>query len=412
MSNKKIQKNKSNEKTKNQSLKPSDETANSKGETLKPEGEAANAKSESLKPEIGNAKTKNGFEILTKYRGAIMGIAALWILFFHEWQPVMTAGTKIAEYESYIKRIGFCGVDIFLFLSGIGLVFAIGKGSILSFYYRRLKRVYLPFLIVALIRFFIESWQPAILRDYVLCVSFYKVSMYSFLWFVPAILTLYLFFPLYYKLFEKSADKFLFTASAFLIWFMLTMLFRDKMRNDLFGFTNRIPVFLFGIYAGHLTKTRKEPFNRSTWIMLVVTLVTGLYSAYLANFIGIGFIVPVSNCCFPNLLIAVSFPFVVSKGFDLLCSIPKIGIVSKAIVKVFAFFGLFSLELYCVQEWLSGILLGNIADRTPMFKNVMIFLVSSAAGFVLYLIVKYFWIDIEFVMKKISAHIKKSDNKA
>lgn len=358
------------------------------------------------------AKTKSGLEILTKYRGAIMGIAALWILFFHEWQNVLTAGTKIAEYESYIKRIGFCGVDIFLFLSGIGLVFAIGKGSILSFYYRRLKRVYLPFLIVALIRFFTEKWTPAILRDYVLCISFYKVTIYSFLWFVPAILTMYLLFPLYYKLFEKSADKLLFTASAFLIWLVLTLFFREKLRGDMWGFTNRIPVFLFGIYAGHLTKTRKEPFTRSAWIMLITALIAGLYFAYLANFKGWGFMVPTSNCFLPNLLIAISFPFVVSKGFDLLCSIPKVEIIGKAAVKVFSFFGLFSLELYCVQEWLCGLLLKEISDKSPMFKNGMIFLISSISGFLLYMIVKYFWIDIELLVGKISALVKKKNNKS
>ena len=96
------------------------------------------------------AVEKNGFKLLAKYRGAIMGLAALWILFFHEWQMMITEPGKAAEIESYIKRVGFCGVDIFLFLSGIGLVFAIGKGSILSFYYRRLKRVYLPFFIINL----------------------------------------------------------------------------------------------------------------------------------------------------------------------------------------------------------------------------------------------------------------------
>ena len=42
--------------------------------------------------------------------------------------------------------------------------------------------------------------------------------MYSFLWFVPAILTLYLLFPLYYKVYEKAADKTLFTGAMFVLW--------------------------------------------------------------------------------------------------------------------------------------------------------------------------------------------------
>lgn len=154
-----------------------------------------------------SVKHKSGLDVLTKYRGAVMGIAALWILFFHEWQLLSTEPGKLADFENYIKRIGFCGVDIFLFLSGIGLVFAIGKKSILSFYYRRLKRVYLPFLIVGIIRAVTEKWTSEGFRDNVLCISFYKTNMYSFLWFVPAILTLYLLFPLYYKIFFKIVKQ-------------------------------------------------------------------------------------------------------------------------------------------------------------------------------------------------------------
>ncbi len=357
-----------------------------------------------------NSPTKNGFELLTKYRGAIMGMAALWILFFHEWQILATGGGKIAEIEMFIKRIGFCGVDIFLFLSGIGLVFAIGKGNILSFYYRRLKRVYLPFLIVAIIRFITEKWQPDFFRNNILCINFYKTNMYSFLWFVPAILTFYLLFPLYYKIFDKAKDKTLFTGTILLLWLALSLFARDTLRGDLWGFTNRIPVFLLGIHGGYLTKTRKEPFSKATWLMLSILLVIGLYFGYLANFIGVGFIVPTSNCFLPNLIIAISFPFVVSKILDLLCNIPAVGIVGKGIVKFFSFFGLFSLEIYCVQEWLGGIVLTKMAYESPMVKNLVIFIVSTAAGFVLYFAVKYFWIFIEFIFKKTKSLVSKSEN--
>lgn len=198
----------------------------------------------------------------------------------------------------------------------------------------------------------------------------------------------------------------MFTAAMFLIWMTLSLLFRDKLRFDLYGFTNRIPVFLFGVYAGHLTKTHKEPFTKTVWLSLIVVLISGLYFAYLANFKGIGFIVPTSNCFLPNLLIAVSFPFVMAKLLDLLCNIPKAGIIGKGIVKFLSFFGLFSLELYCVQEWLSGKLLAEIGDQTPMIKNIAIFALCTIAGFILYLVVKYFWVLVEFIARLLKALIK------
>lgn len=367
-------------------------------------------KEENMKTEeITADKSKFGLELISKYRGAIMGISALWILFFHLWQKQFIEPGKLNDIETYVQRIGFCGVDIFLFLSGIGLVFAIGKSNILSFYYRRLKRVFLPFFIVGLIRFITEKWSPDIFWKNVLCINFYQSNMYSFLWFVPAIITLYLLFPLYYKLFSKSSNKLVFTAAMFVLWAGASVYFRATLREDLYGFTNRIPVFIFGIYAGWLTKNKKVEFTKTTWFMLIVVLITGLYYAYMANIIGWTFIVPVSNCSFPNMLIAISFPFIIAKLFDLLCNIKKIGIIGKVINRFFGFFGMFSLEIYCVQEWLGGHVLNRMVDKTPMQKNLMIFVVSTVAGLILYLIVKYFWILIEFIVKKIRSAVKKEN---
>ncbi len=357
------------------------------------------------------AVEKNGFKLLAKYRGAIMGLAALWILFFHEWQIMITVPGKAAEIELYIKRVGFCGVDIFLFLSGIGLVFAIGKGSILSFYYRRLKRVYLPFFIVGFIRFITEKVDAGIFWKNVLCINFYQTNMYSFLWFVPAILTLYLLFPLYYKVYDKAADKTLFTGAMFVLWLAIALFCRESLRADLWGFFNRIPVFLFGIHAGYLSKTHKNPFSKTTWLSLGIILVAGLYFAYLANFIGVGFIVPTSNCFLPNLIIAVSYPFVTAKILDILCNLPKVNVIGKGIVRFFSFFGMFSLELYCVQEWLGGKILAEIPNYSPLMKNFAVFSVSVFAGFILYLIVKYFWVLVEMGVTKIKNKNEVINNK-
>lgn len=134
----------------------------------------------------------HGLDLISKYRGAIMGFAALWILFFHEWVTLFVNNQVGVNIEGYLKRIGFCGVDIFLLLSGIGLTFAIRKGNVLTFYYRRIKRILLPFLVMAIIRCALEKWPIIEFWKNISGINFYTKSIYSFLWFVPAILTLYL----------------------------------------------------------------------------------------------------------------------------------------------------------------------------------------------------------------------------
>lgn len=83
----------------------------------------------------------NGFELLSKYRTVIMGFAALWILYFHSYALIFKSIPILGEIEEFIRKIGFCGVDIFFFLSGIGLTFSIKKYSIKEFYYKRIKRM-------------------------------------------------------------------------------------------------------------------------------------------------------------------------------------------------------------------------------------------------------------------------------
>lgn len=81
---------------------------------------------------IPEKKIKAGFSLLTKYRSAVMGLAAIWIFVFHEWNN--TFKMEIPFYiASRIKQFGYGGVDIFLFLSGIGLTYAIGKTKLPGF---------------------------------------------------------------------------------------------------------------------------------------------------------------------------------------------------------------------------------------------------------------------------------------
>lgn len=341
-----------------------------------------------------------GLNLLSRYRGAVMGLAALWILMFHEWQALFAGGTAAAEVEYFIKRIGFCGVDIFLFLSGIGLTFAIGKTNLPTFYYRRLKRIILPFLTMGILRCVLEKWPMDTFWKNITGYNFYAKSMYSFLWFVPAIVTLYLVFPLFYKFFTQSRKPVLFLLLSLEVWFICSLAVRETMRGDLYGFTNRIPIFLIGVCIGWMTKNRKVAFTWTTWCMLIVTFILGLYLAYLTNYKGLYLLVPTSNCCMPNALIAVSFPFLLAKLLDILCK--KVSPLGKGLTKVLGFFGTFSLEFYCVQEWFSGKLIPILKENqmTPLLINLIILLSVTAISFCAHFIFTQFWKLVDMLVDK------------
>lgn len=73
-----------------------------------------------------DTKAQNDLSLLFKYRKFLMGFAALWILMTHEWQIVTNETSFFFVTENFIKRIGFCGVDIFLLLVWNFIVFRNG----------------------------------------------------------------------------------------------------------------------------------------------------------------------------------------------------------------------------------------------------------------------------------------------
>ena len=354
-------------------------------------------------PDPAELSDQNGFLLLNRYRGALMGFAALWIYILHEWQTISGEHLRTLWVETFIKRIGFCGVDIFLFLSGMGAVYSIAKSkNVFVFYGKRLRRIVLPFVFVALLYYGPYGWTPAVFWQNILCINFYSKSMYAYLWFVPAILTFYLFSPLYYHFFIRSSGKIRFTLCALIVWLGGTLLVADRLRYDLFGLTNRIPVFIIGILAGWLAREGHVVFDRLTWGLLTLMLLLGLYLSYLSIYQDMYILVPESNCCVPNLLMSVSLSFLLPRFLSALSGKKCIRFLGKALTGLLSFFGLFTLEFYCIQEWMGDLMLPRILGRySNLTVNVILFAAVVSAALAMYGLFKYFWIFVDWVVKKL-----------
>lgn len=328
---------------------------------------------------------KSMIAVISKYRKAIMGFAALWILAMHEWRLLIPYGESFWEREVFLKDIGFCGVDIFLLLSGMGLTYAIKKSSVGRFYFGRIKRILFPYLAVAVIVGVSYGWSA---REFLANVSgynFYFKSIYSFMWFVPAILTLYLVFPLYWAIFSRAKNKTVFTLTVLVIWLLVSMVLRDRLRGDMYGFTNRIPVFLVGVLYGWLCQNNRMRESRGLWALTALTLLLGLYLADRTNVDGMYLLVPVSNCCVPNLLIAMSLPLIMAKLLDLLASFRATRWLSAAANAVLGFFGMMSLEFYCIQQWVSEMISGYLDTHFGHKAiNLLMLAAVTLAALVLY----------------------------
>lgn len=362
-----------------------------------------------------NGISNNGFKLIMQYRNVIMGIATIWIFIFHTWIPVFNNPTGSVtlffhNIEEYIRKIGYCGVDIFLLLSGMGLTYAIKKGSLARFYYRRIRRVFLPYFAAALVCWPVKHWTFLEFLGNASGYTFFAKHIHTFGWFVPAIVILYLAFPLYYKFFSKVKSKLLFTALSLILWFLISIFLSGIIRFDLYGFTNRIPVFLIGIYFGEQSQSPKEiTFTKKHYLSLFAILAAGLFLAYMYNFRDFELIIPGGKAVLPNILLSISISFLTAKLMEILFRrTPRFG---KVLNSAMCFWGKMSLEMYCAYiSFLVpffGIYVNVLADittqRLPI--NLVIFAITSGISWLACLLFSSFWKLLELPMKN-----KKVDN--
>lgn len=329
----------------------------------------------------------DGFKLISKQRKSIMGLAGIMILFFHGWELRFGQVPVISSFEGFLKQNGYLGVDMFLFLSGFGLYYAMEKGKIGKYYAHRLGKLFPPVIVAALVYTLINNKGILFFIKAVSGYGFYFESIYTFLWYTTAIITISLLFPLYYFLMKKFANPVIFTILSLTVWFVLTMALRNVLRIDLYSFTDRLPIFMLGTLAGYLSKEKSFSFDMKTWITILAVWITGIYCVNLYMNKGVEFIVPMSGCFIPPVLFAAPFVLLLAGLFEKCQNGRFIPGFFKGIDKGLSFIGGFTLELYCVQEMVIDILKKSVLRNAGVLtRNILAFLIAILAGYVLHLL--------------------------
>ena len=145
---------------------------------------------------------------LSNYRTQLMGIAASMIVIGHAnaYQVLMPS------FLSSICSQSALGVDIFLFLSGLGLYYSLSKNNLkkksdyFPFYKKRFFRIFVPYFIIYIpycLIFILLSLYS--IGDSLLCLSTLEFWLFHRgAWFISLIIILYLFVPFLYKGFSTQ----------------------------------------------------------------------------------------------------------------------------------------------------------------------------------------------------------------
>lgn len=221
------------------------------------------------------------WNILSKYRNELYGISILWIVLFH---GVILKKVELSNELSVLTGIlkhGNCGVEIFLFLSGISLYYSMKKEpNAKKFYVKRLKRIVIPLVLIEGTYWF---YNCVILKNDFL--EFVKnITLYSFwfegeklVWFVALILLLYIFYPVLFKfiLNNSKINRIFFIVSLCLIVYVICGLLKyfDPHCFKMIEIAlTRIPVFLLGSYCGILAYENKEIKSNIKLISFIIVI--------------------------------------------------------------------------------------------------------------------------------------------
>ncbi|MBR5620388.1 MAG: acyltransferase, partial [Clostridia bacterium] len=241
-----------------------------------------------MRKETSRAKTFS-LDTISRYRSVLMGLAALWIAWYHSYMHFATipvlgkASTAAAVLLNTMRSNGNAGVDVFLLLSGLGLYYSFEKTpKVPAFYRKRALRVLPPYLIVSVLWTgmkceggFGEFFKRVFLLD---CFTEGSTTF----WFVSLLLILYLVYPLMHRFLREHGMSAAAAMLVFSVAFAFAMRFLTPVlyHNLSFG-VPRLPIFICGACIGKLSFEKKEISRLWLWAAGVVHAACWLVFLYI-----------------------------------------------------------------------------------------------------------------------------------
>lgn len=316
---------------------------------------------------------------ISRLRPYLMGLAALWITFYHSkylnlFQSSFLTKTHLLGLVTRIDFIGNCGVDLFFFLSGLGLYFSYTRlleknpRPAGSFYRRRYGRILPTILIVTVLTYGLlpmenrSDWFGAVL----LYGFFVPGRANGNFWYLSATMLFYLVFPLIHAALRgkrSTVSAAALVLAAFGLSFLIRFCFRDYyFAQGFFLFANRVPVFLLGAWMGkccyeHRTVPRFVPMLSVPVSFLLLVLIADLpMEGYVRLYTYAAFV--------PCLVLAHAYAF---------SHLKKWGFFTKAVMAV----GTCSMEIYLLYESIynhaEGLFANSAFDETGLIYALTVF---------------------------------------
>lgn len=183
------------------------------------------------------------YKQLLRYRSVWLGVAMIWIMLFH--LPFSLPSQPLSTLQS----IGYGGVDLCLFASGIGCYFSLtadsDPGHFLKKRVSKLLPTYLIFILLWLLYRVLDglevNFQMAL--GNILAIQSFTTHSNDFNWYISAILLFYLLAP-YLKLFIDRTNSYI---KYWFVLFLIALSIPFWFANTLIITATRLPIFYIGM---------------------------------------------------------------------------------------------------------------------------------------------------------------------
>lgn len=310
-----------------------------------------------------------------------MGIAMLWIMLYHTGISFSIIGFD------YFKFIGYGGVDIFLFASGIGNYYSYNKDEApLRFLKRRISRlapVYVPFIVIwGIIHFCLGDLAPNHFLGNVLGIQIFSNVGLSFNWYIGALLICYILTPFIASFIKDNS------LLKNIILVVVMLLATTAFWNDLYFviIAVRIPIYVIGmIFAKHDSVKLEKIHVLLGFLIFFLGNMILFFSYSLAPFP----LWPYGMLWYPFILITPFLCYLISFVAQFFDNKKILSSINKAV----GFIGKYSFELYLVHIDLFVAMPViweklNLGFELNNYIWILMYLIAFIGAFILHMISK------------------------
>ncbi len=276
---------------------------------------------------------------VSRYRDELKGLAMLWIVWFH-------SGLMLPWHFDDARLLGYGGVDIFLFLMGMGLCYSLQKNAGLRRYLvRRLKRLlpaYLPIVIVWMAVMYPQYGYSAAqtvggIIGNLLFVGYWLQLDGVYNWFANTVFTFVLLAPAVYAVLSRGKGRGLIVLLVPAFGIGTATIGMEQMMP-----VSRLPIFILGMAFGLWQGTAK----RRAWnIGLAASFAAGLALVLFCMHRRTGLLIDYGMYWYPFVLITpplcMGIAFLFSKMNNIKRAFAPLRWVGKS-----------SFEIYLINVWI------------------------------------------------------------